>query len=55
MIAWLVLTFFAVVATGPAVTDPIRARRERRQAEADRPVARVAYLPSAACRPRVVD
>lgn len=50
MIPLLVLTFFAVVASGPAVTDPLAARRERRREAADRPLARVVYLPSAACR-----
>lgn len=46
VICLLVLTFFAVIATGPAGLE----WRERRRAELDEPRVRVVYLPSAGCR-----
>jgi len=48
LICLFVITFFAVVASGPAGREVLDARRARR----DRPLAKVIYLPSAACRER---
>lgn len=46
IICLLVITFFAVIATGPAGVE----WREKRRARLDRPTARVLYLASGACR-----
>lgn len=48
MIVWAIAALFGyvVATTGPAFQD----RRARRREEQDRPLARVIYLPSAACR-----
>ena len=42
----IVLTFFAVIATGPAGIE----WRDNRRARRDRPLAKVIYLPSSVCR-----
>lgn len=42
----LVITFFGVLASGPAGRDYL----ERRRAHRDRPLAQVFYLPTSACR-----
>ncbi len=47
----LVITFFAVVGTGPDGVDWLARRRALR----DRPVAKVLYLPDGACRERPGD
>lgn len=56
LVCALVITFFAVVATGPDNAQWISARladvRSKREERADQPLARVVYLPSAACRAR---
>jgi hypothetical protein len=46
LICLLVLTFFAVISTGPAGLEYL----ERRRALLDMPKATVMYLPSARCR-----
>lgn len=48
IICLFVITFFAVIASGPAGKEFLDERRARR----DRPLAKVIYLPTAACRER---
>lgn len=51
MIVFLCLAVFLyVVGTGPAGAEWRTRRRARRMAELDAPMAKVLYLPSAACR-----
>ena len=51
IICFFVITFFAVVLSGPAGLDWVEERRVAR----DRPMATVHYLPTASCRDGGVD
>jgi len=51
----LISVFVLVVATGPVGVEVRERRRARRQLRLDRPLAKVIYLPTAACRPRESD
>ena len=53
----LVLTFFGVIASGPAGVDYVKQKREilRHRRDRELPAARVMYLPSAACREEMVE
>jgi hypothetical protein len=58
VIAFVVVVFFGIVVggTGPAFQESefatrLRVRLERRRARLALPRARIAYLPSASCRP----
>lgn len=46
----LLVTFLAVVLTGPAGVEWRDRRAAARSASRDRPLARVIYLPASACR-----